>query len=393
MTKIGKDLKNNIYIYIILCLSMMPLILNGYSMYIIALFCPFALNFSRYTINSIIVLLFSFCYTFAYVLRGEDLTLSQYIFYLFFPIIIFQTAIVFTTRLKDKRSIILLLALMSICLALPTITVNIIDTFSTGKLINIRREVDYDGNLALSATGYGMMLSLAIGSIGLILIQTETKFDKRIKTALIVVSMFAIFCVIHLVNRTGLFLAGISIVAAALYPPYTGRRLLYSTLIIFAFIFIYLYFLADSAFMDDALQSYLDRNRDGGAINSGSGRFDRWNAAFIQIFTMPLGAENLYINSGKEYAHNLWLDTGIKGGIIAFSIIIIITVRMMTTLRRAIRSKAFTSFEAIYLLLLMMTLLAQCATEPVLESVFQLFLFLIFYWGCLLSLKNYRYGQ
>lgn len=389
---ISKDLKNFGFMYFILCISMMPLIAYGYSMYALILLFPWIFK-CKFSINSLNVILFSFFYVTSFFLRGEELPISKFVFYLLFPIIIYSCGNILGMNLKKGKTIVVVLFSLALCLAIPGIYFSIEDTIQSGNLINVSRAVSYKGEHILSATAYGMMFSLLIAGIGMLFLLVKNEFDKRLKIFIIAGSIFALFSTIHIVNRTGLALGLISIITVLCIQPFTYSRLIY-ILLTCIILYILSIYMQDSVFMNDALQGYLSRELDDDySIGTGGDRFNRWGGAFFQIITNPAGGPGYNMDGRISYAHNLWLDAGLRGGILPFIMIFIIALQIAKYTYLVLKRSNLDFFLKAYITVLCLVMFAQAMVEPVIEGVYQFFLFMIFFYGCLTSLrKRIRYG-
>lgn len=380
------DLKRYSFTYVILCVSMMPLIGDGYSMYILICLLPIVLK-QTFSNSSFLVLFYSLFYTISFVLRGEELATSKMVFYSIFPIIAFSCGQLLGMRLSLSKAIIFVIASLVFCLAAPGIYYGILDVFNSGQLVKISRDVEYAEGSTISATGYGLMFSLAIAGIGLINFPAEDKFDKRIKLFLIALSLLAIFCTIHILNRTGIVLAIIAIFTSVFTPPHNKKRFVYTLAVGIIILIIVFYCLADTPLMDDAVQGYLSREEnEANSVSTGGGRYARWGNALIQILMYPLGCLGVLVDGEYTYAHNLWLDAGLRGGIIPFILLIIIGFNIIKSTLFIIKHGRLDYFKKAYLGILCAVMFAQAMTEPVIESVYQFFLFMIFYYGCVTAL-------
>lgn len=388
MFKEYRDLRDYRIMYITLCIAMMPLIADGYAMYILICLFPYTLKY-KFTKDSWLVVLFSICYTLSFFLRGEELPLSKLVFYLIFPIIMYSCGNILGAKLSSSRTIMIVIVSLVFCLAAPGIYFGISDIIGSGELIKINRAIEFADGQTLSATGYGMMFSLSIAGLGMIMIPVTNKFDKKLKYFLIVLSLFAILCTIHIVNRTGLVLGVIAIIATLFVPPYNTKRFLYTLSICLFIILIFYFYLSDTPLMNDAVQSYLSREEYSEySAATGGGRFNRWGDAFYQILTNPIGGLGYAMVGKINYAHNLWLDAGLRGGIIPFILLLIISFNIIKYTFSVLKKHILDFFESGYIIVLCIVMYAQAMTEPVIEGVYQFFLFMIFFYGCVTKLKD-----
>lgn len=381
-TTIIEDFKSNIWIILILCVGMIPVWFNGYCGYILILLFPVLLNFRLYDKWSIIIIAFSFIYTLAQLVQtqlGPALT----IIYILFPIILYQSGIYIYKRNHNFKSCIILLCLMAVFMAIPAILTNINDFISSGEIVNMSRRMTYDNTaFFMGATIYGIMLSLICGLFGIILIKTKTVQDTYLKIILFLFSIVALFCTIHLVNRTGIALAMASVFIATVTPPVKLKNIFYTSIILIIFLFLYLYF-ANNIELINIIDSYINRDQGGGDVSSFGGRDERWMMALNQIFDQPFGNPNglRFGISNYNYAHNIILDSGIKGGILCFILMFAIFVKLIMNLFKIWKNKYITRFYKYILLTIGITLFLQCMVEPIIEASYQYLSYLFFYIG------------
>lgn len=387
-----KDLHSQFLVVSILCISMIPLWGYGYLMYILIALLPLIF---RYT-NKTSALIFAFSVTYALpLLVYGNLSISITIFYLLFPLIMFHAGLYLGKRFKLSQSGILMMVLLTSSLALPAIVANVQDFIQTGQLVNVLRRVSVysDKDLVMSATVYGMMVSLMAGSIGILLVRATNKFDKRLKRFILIFALLSIFSTIHIVNRTGLVLGAASFIAALFVPPCSKNKIAYTLLIIAILATLYFVFLSNNAGMADAIQSYADRDTGSQSISSAGGRTERWFAAIVQIFSTPFGNPfGLRWEGGYSYAHNLWLDAGVKSGIIPMILLISITITYCKKAFFAVKYTALGNFEKGVVMLTCLAFMLQASTEPVIDGCFQFFLFMFFSLGMFKSL-NRRFAR
>ena len=381
--QITSDFKSNKYTIFILCVGMMPLWMNGYCVYILILLLPILFIFKRYNIWSLTIGLFSTIYA-GNIFIQNGLSTSEIVFYFLFPILLYQSGQWISQKFRTYNNIIVLLCIMAMCMALPAIIANITDAFSTGEIVNIKRRIIVEGSDSVrSATGYGMMLSIMCGCFGILLIKSDNKFNSKLKFTLVVFSLAALFSNIHLVNRTGIFIAGISLIIAVLTPPAKLKYILYAFLVGACIGIIYFLFAENEELMK-IFDSYTTRDSGISNIGSISGRDERWSLGLIQIFTEPFGdPKGLRYEGTYNYAHNLIIDGGIKGGVLCFFLLIAIFIKLWLMLIKIYKSKTLSRFYKYLLLTIGVTLFLQCMTEPIIEGLPQYLFYLMFYMGAI----------
>lgn len=364
--------------------------LNGYCQYVLVALFPLMFSSKvRFDLTSFLVLLFSFIYTLFTYLTGETYTLSALIFGFIYPILLYQVSSYIVNRNSSASSSLFVFALMAFFLNYPAVFNCIKDTIDTGEIINVTRMIFSDsGELTRSATGYGMALSVMCGSVGMILLKARTQTDMAIRYILIIGSIGALFSVIHLVNRTGLVLAFVSIILAIATPPISTKKVVY-TLFSLTAIIIITSLVIDIQFIWDIADSYESRETGGNDSSSYGGRTELWSAGLQQLYTQPLGnPDGVYVNNRYRYAHNLWIDCGINGGLLSLLILLAITFIGVKALYRSLKMKYLTTFEKAMLLITFLTFILQSSVEPVLKGLPQFFWLFLFFIGIIHNLNN-----
>lgn len=386
---IKADLKHNWIVVLILCVGMFSNWLDGYCMYALALLIPFVFT-ERMKWPGFILIVYSVLFMLFAMLGGQIYTPSSMVFDLIFPITMWQVGQRIVRRTKNPQSDIIVLLLMIFSLALPAIVFNIAQAIDTGEVINVTRAIrNDDGDILRSATGFGMMLSLMLGCSGVLLLQATTKTDTRIKIFLIIGAIAAIFSTIHLVNRTGLVLVGLSLFVAIILRPLTFKRACYIVLVIVAVGSICYFVLGDTYFMD-AMEYYEGREKEEGyGSESYGGRTDRWAAAVTQLAEQPFGNANGLNFFGKyTYAHNMWLDVGLKGGIFAMAMLILFSIVTIQQTIKFFRNRNLSLFERNLMVLVCLTMFLQAFVEPVKDGVPQFLWFMMFYTSVLFGINH-----
>lgn len=375
-----KNLKGLGLMYIVLCISMIPLALDGYSSYLLILLIPYVFK-SKINLCSILVICFSLSYTLSFFFRSEDLPLSNFFFYSLFPLIIFSCgSSIIQNKIADNTLIIIILSLV-ICLASTSIIPNIANFIQTGEVIAPTRIVNYSEESNLSATAYGLLLSLGIAGIGTAVLQTSNSFETKIKFWLILLGIISLFCCIHLTNRTGVVLGIFALLTGILLNSSNFKGFLLVLVILILLFLIYELFLSGASFYAEIVESYQKREENY-TWDTGGDRFNRWDDALYQILIRPLGFSEYddYI-----YAHNMWLDAGIRGGLISFGLLIVLTVLYIKYLIEFKKERYLSAFETNYIVILSIIMFSQAMVEPVIEGAYQFFLFFFFMLGILSS--------
>lgn len=380
---ISNDIKSNILIIAILCIGMLPMFMGGYCMYILVLLFPLIFFYKYWDYLFGLLCLFSIIYTFSWLFAGNNLTSSALIFSLIYPPMIYMTGKYLGNRFKSIYSTELLIILLMCCMAAPAILSNIVDTINTGDLINVSRRVAFGKeDAATGATRFGIMLSLFLGCSGIVITKADTPTHKFFKFILFAGAVLSIFSTIHLLNRTGLVLVIISFISILLLPPYSFKKIAYVGIIAGILITIFMVYVENSKFFFDAVDFYSNREIHGHDVSSLGGRDERMYLAFEQMLSQPWGgAKGLKFGSQYSYAHNLWLDAGLKGGILCVLILGIALIQLIKDSIKIIKTKKYGYFDKIFFSLIAITLITQCMVEPIIDAVPQYFWLFLFFIG------------
>lgn len=382
-----RDLTDHWKVLVVLIIGMIPQLFAGYGEYCFILLFPMVFRFNLWTTKSYWILAFSLLYV-ANIIQGDiPITMATKVFYIFFPLFLAQTGAYLGSSLRYPRNIIRIFAGVMVCLASTAIISNITDTIQTGMLINPLREVYTGDDKYLSATNYGMMLALVLGCLGLVFVPSGDRSDRRVKTILIGVGVLALFCTVHLINRTGLALVLISMIIGLVMQPFTKRRLIYLVITCCVIGLIYWLFLNESEFMTEAVKKYVERDRGTGSVSTMSGRDVRMAYALEILARSPEGGVDGIIFMGRgTYAHNLWIDAGLKGGWICMGILVYFAIGMCHTVWQVWRRHTlygFNNFETILLVMMCVTFIAQSMSEPIIDGLARYFWFMLFFWSML----------
>lgn len=344
----------------------------------------------------VISLLFGFVYTIPLFFHDYSPNLASAIFVLLYPTLFYLLPQYLEKRFKNPDSIFVVTTILVFCIAIWSIFMNIKDTVTTGEIVNLTRSLatsmsDFQG--VATATTHNMMLALAVGGVGMIFVKPQDKVEGFSKAAIVIFGFLALFCALHLLNRTSLFLAVAACMVPFIVKGFTPKSLLIFLLIIAAIVIIFYVFILDSEYYKIVEAGFETRERKSSYdMSSGGGRDVRMMTAILQIPEYPFGTDFLYFGHRNTYAHNTWLDSGIQSGWIALFLLIYITVKFLITGYKTIfKNKDVPRFWRTYLGILSLMMLMQLFVEPVIQGVAVLF-FMMFYLWSLFNVLNRRYN-
>lgn len=382
---IKKDFKKNWFVISVLFIGMIPFLLNGYGQYILILLLPFTLK--RWNITTLFTIIFGIFYELGILSGGIEQTPANIVFNVFFPYILYQTGVYLSYNIRDKKTLIAVYTIVVICLSSTAIYEIFRDSMETGQIISISRRIYKADGSTHNATQYGMMLSCALSMFGLTVVKTHNKYDRTIKILLLSVCFLSVWGTIYLLNRTGLVLCFISIFVSLILQK--GERTKRIKIFVITLILggIAFYFLSQTEFYQLAVESYEYREEKGYEGASLGGRDVRYMAGIQQMLENPLGGSNgIHFDGSDTYAHNMWIDAGLKGGILSMLVVIYFSYKLVETVNLLRRRRGFDNFELMVIILLTFIILIQAMVEPVIDGLPQLFWFMLFVMG---SLKRF----
>ena len=275
---------------------------------------------------------------------------------------------------KRTQYIYMVFLLMTVLVAVPVI-IDVIRDINENQFINpLRQILDKNGTMNSSATLLGIKVSLSIACVGLLLSPVLDKRESAYKYVFILFSLLSLMCVIHLINRTGIILASISLFAIMLFNM---RRIPVFSVIcsIVLLIGIFLFLQSKIDFGNKVEQSYENRDEGESTVSSAGGRTWRWKAGVEDLYLYPLGYSN--DETRTTYAHNYWLDTSATAGVLPFIFLILLTILYLKRnyfLVKRMRQGLLRSLVIVCNVGFFLT----CFVEPAMEG-FMLYIFLFFF--------------
>lgn len=391
--KIGSYLIRNWIVLLITMLGFTTYILSGYSVY--ALFIlPFIFIFTlKITLNEIALpVLYGGLFAVSTIINF-GISPSAIAQYAILPVSGFLIGKYFTDKASNIWQVLTVILLIILCMAIMPIVQSIQDFISTGELISTNRVLNqFDEDETYKATILNTYVSLAIGGIGIVFIRANNRMTNVLKWYIFALSILSLFVSLRLLNRTPIVLAALSLFVAMLLSINTKGGKVRVLLVGLALIICALYFLRDSLFVTDLVDSLMNREKsEAGKISTGGGRTIRWIAAIKQIISNPMGAKALVLDGGiKTAAHNTWLDIGVIGGWFPFVLFIVMTVQFIKQ-TMILRKGPLPFFFKSYMILLVVTLFLQLAVEPTIHGEIQFFTMFFVLWGFVKELNEKVY--
>ena len=268
---IRKDLLHNAPFLIILLAGYINDLLGAYTMYLWFLLIPFLFYARIFRINKVTLttLIFGVAYVMPILWQKEPITPALALIIICYPITFYYAGIYLCRRCKDPTSIIWILFLCILSYASWPMVSNITDFIQTGEIVNLSRGLDLDKKIVL-ATHQNMMLSMAIGGIGLAFLRPHTIMQRNFRIIVVAVSFLAIFSALHLLNRTAIVLAIISCLCGAFWGGGGMKRFIY-LVVVLAVIAIIGYVIIMNSQWGDLIEGFNSREQTTGYTANSAG--------------------------------------------------------------------------------------------------------------------------
>lgn len=286
----------------------------------------------------------------------------------------------------EKNKLPLLLCFFVFLFSLSPL-LSVLKNIMEGGFVQIERSIPmiWNGN-PVSATIMGSFLTLNM-CIPSILITRPVNFNTISKLLLTLLFILSLMCTLRLGSRTQLGIIVItSLISFAYIFPKQGIKK--NTQMIFTLaISIILFFKYSSINLNsDILTAFAGRMKDSNNnIANAGGRSDRWVKSLKHMFSDPLGWDvNVF-----GHSHNLWFDVLRVGGIIAFILLIIFTIRATRNMVKKVRNKNVSLSSKVHLLVYFIGFILIFMVEPILEGMSSLFIFFCLFIGIVAENKSF----
>lgn len=275
----------------------------------------------------------------------------------------------FAIKYPDDYSIYAIFFVLMFSLSFEHIIVTMRDIFEVGLVNPLRHLETVDDEHRRSVTQRVIDLSLFIGSISFITFSTKDHTLRRLKLFYILFGIIALLCSLHYVSRTGVAIFIISFVICVIFR---WKILSFRTFLL-VFITVGLWRVIQQT---ELFSVYASREVEGSSILDAGSRAPLWQWGWETILNNPWG-----LNSSKHnhFAHNMWLDFGVKGGIIVFVMMVFLTcANILKSFKIVARKYESNAFRFIVLLLSVCFFLA--AFSEAIPDGNQVFFFTYFFW-------------
>jgi hypothetical protein len=247
---------------------------------------------------------------------------------------------------------------------------------------------DQDNINFVSATLVGAYVFLNMTLLPFIFYPSKNFYEKKYTKIAILLFLIGVLVVTNVSCRTGVLIPIICLLIYVITGKGFFKKLFY-IIITCALLFVILYAtgligsINHSLLFERFSNDMITENDIGGVPLP---RLFRWNACLKGMLVYPLGGEKQYI--AGSYAHNLWLDTGWKVGIIPLIPLLIFTIIFIIQNIKLYNNHFVTNKMKMLLLSISLGLIFQFSVEPVMEGLFNLFCFWCFYCPLIENVDN-----
>lgn len=316
------------------------------------------------------LLLFSLAYAMMAIMYGNYGSGFILISYVIAPVAFYRFGKWLMSIFRDDTVRQKLFLAIVLCYSISLFILTVKDTAIVG-IVNTSRVMleDVSDSSSLAATLYGLMASIGIGCISCI-------FAKRqpiiLRLSFIILTLFSLFVVIHLVNRTGVVVFFSCFILSMLVA--TKLKIVKMIPLIVLVFILGLFLVKSGVINEEILTAY--QNREVSSTSNAyelGGRSDIWSDALHKLVTHPLGWSHV------EYAHNLWIDIARAGGWLPLLFFILATIVWIKNSLRLIKRP--TTFILLLLSINIAMFLASFV-EPVIDASMLFFSLMMMVWGC-----------
>lgn len=357
MSKIQLQYKMLFALFMIVLLTSLGLN-NIYILVLFSILTYFILPFNKWWNSlSVTLLAFSLFYTWMVVMTGRNDSNFILIAYSIAPVAFYRWGRSLMYNFVDDSQREKLLFTIILCYLLTLFVVTIKDINDVG-IINISRSMSAGIGHAdtLSATLYGLMASLGIGCISYLF---ADRYNLWIRFGFVILSLLSLLVVLHLINRTGLFIfIGCMLLAFLLASKITVPRIIKTLFTVGCIVGL---IAASGIFGEELFLAYQNRETTAGYSSAElGGRTELWMDSISKLATHPFGWQR------TRYAHNLWLDIGRVGGWGSLLLFLIVSAKWFKSIMRLIKVRQ-SPFSLLIISMNVSVLLASFV-EPVIEA-------------------------
>jgi hypothetical protein len=239
----------------------------------------------------------------------------------------------------------------------------------------------------LAATGIGGYFALNMAFLPILFINKVTRTQKYLAALSLILLSMGMFSTLNMSNRAGLLISALSVILFIFMPKNQLKSIF--IIIIFTSLVIWIYSINAFNFRSWFEFSYYHERISNSGFNENGSRLVIWRNNLADLFKYPLG--NFRLGEGNDYAHNLWLDVGLRTGFIPLIPLIIFSFSAAILIVKISFNRKYDLFLRLLVIGFGISFYLTFLIEPILEGFFILFLLYCLYFGMVYGIKKYRF--
>lgn len=335
-------------------------------------------NFDLVGRNFIFITAFSILYTAALIINKSDDSTSLLFGYLLFPPVFYFLGIYLVKKYPQVHNVISLLLITTTLFCILPFAANIISVsengFMTQRDIALFWIKDYE---TIKATIVGSYFALNLSLLPIILIKEDIRGKGFIRFTSLLLLASSVFATLNMSNRTGLLI----LVSSLFVFIFVTKYKLSSGLIVILLLLIgALLFVNDLFGMRTWFEStsYFERISST-SLRDENTRIILWERALERLANNPTGEINYDIKA--EYAHNLWLDSGLKGGLIPMLSLVLTFILASQSIIKVVFNFSYNEHLRWIIAGFGLGFFITFMVEPILNGFYIMFFVFFFYFG------------
>jgi hypothetical protein len=329
--------------------------------------------------------LYFICLTFTGIpLRELSISMSTKIGYLVLPAVFYFLGKYIIYKYPKLTTFYSILFFICIFFSILPFLANIRSVFENGFMQQRNLRLFWMGQGELTAaTEIGSYFALNLTLIPILFIRKNTAWERNLALFALVLFAMGIFSTLNISYRTGILLT-FSTLLVFLFVPGKGFHafLMVGTFIL---IIIVLYLMNAWGIRFWFEHSYFFERIAHTDISQES-RISIWKNNLIGLFRNPYG--HFRTGIGNDFAHNLWLDVGLRTGFMPLLPLLVFTVMALVTQARLIYDRSADLFLRVLLAGSAVAFYVTFFFEPALEGLFIMFFIYCFYTGMVQELSE-----
>lgn len=331
------------------------------------------------------LLVFSILYPLLLLLYQIKVANSILLGYFLFPPIFYLLGKYLVHGHSNKLTIYFLLFFTTILFSILPFSANMISIIENGFMTqrNINLFWEDEGTLT-HATNIGSYFAFNLALLPAVFSQSNSSKVRKYKILALILFIISLIATFNMSNRTGILIMMVSLLVSIMI---TDNRRKYIILIFLLIIIVTIFYINDILNIRTWFRytHYFDRIT--GTNFTEESRLVIWKRALSGFSLYPFG--NIDYKIGASYAHNLWLDTARKSGIITLIPLLYVTFLNIHYYLKVILNKSHDEFLRLLITGFGVAFYITFFVEPILDGLYILFFLYCFYFGILAGINRY----